>query len=294
MLHKALLSSPKEFRVSIGTQTYCAASVNKSSAMPGDIVTVTVRANTGYGNVKVGVSPSVEVAKVNETTFTFVMPVTDVVVSASASALDFRINVSKTGQGTVTVKSLAKYGETVTVTVLAGANYELDSISASGVTLSGSGNTRTFVMPANDVTITVQFAEIEYWITIGYKEVLGTPTNDWYYGWSNGWGTPVSIGSINRVPYFNNNRSNYLRAVYANYSVVTDGPTGSYYFAGVMESNNSFYVTGTVYFNDGSTWTFNQYNDTGSSKGREIYNKFKKNNGTRAKIVFDQTPSGYL
>ena len=34
MLHKALLSSPKEFRVSIGTQTYCAASVNKSSAMP--------------------------------------------------------------------------------------------------------------------------------------------------------------------------------------------------------------------------------------------------------------------
>lgn len=58
MLHKALLSSPKEFRVSIGTQTYCTASVNKPSAMPGDLVTVTVRSNTGYGNVKVGVSPS--------------------------------------------------------------------------------------------------------------------------------------------------------------------------------------------------------------------------------------------
>ena len=38
MLHKALLSSPKEFRVSIGTQTYCTASVNKSSAMSGDLV----------------------------------------------------------------------------------------------------------------------------------------------------------------------------------------------------------------------------------------------------------------
>lgn len=293
MLHKALLSSPKEFRVSIGTQTYCTASVNKSSAMPGDLVTVTVRSNTGYGNVKVGVSPSVEVTKVSETTFTFVMPFTDVVVSASASALDFRINVSKTGQGTVTVKSLAKYGETVTVTVSAGANYELGSISASGVTLSGSGDTRTFVMPANDVTITVQFAEIECWITIGYKEVLGTPTNDWYYGWSNGWSTSGSIGSINRVPYFNNNRSNYLRGVYAKFSVVTDGPTDSYYFATVEESNNSFIATGTVYFNDGSTWTFNRYNDTGSL-GSGTYNKFKKNNGTRAKIVFDQTPSGYL
>ena len=63
MLHKALLASPKEFRISIGTQTYCAASVNKSRAMPGDLVTVTVRSNTGYGNVKVAVSPSVEVTK---------------------------------------------------------------------------------------------------------------------------------------------------------------------------------------------------------------------------------------
>lgn len=84
MLHKALLFSLKEFRVSIGTQTHCTASVNKSSAMPGDLVTVTVRSNTGYSNVKVVVSPSVEVTKVNVTKFTFVMPFTDVVVSASA------------------------------------------------------------------------------------------------------------------------------------------------------------------------------------------------------------------
>lgn len=160
MLHKALLSSPKEFRVSIGTQTYCTASVNKSSAMPGDLVTVTVRANTGYGNVKVAVSPSVEVTKVNGTTFTFVMPFTDVAVNASASALDFRINVSKTGQGTVTVKSLAKYGEVVTVTASPSNGYELSSVTASGVTLSGSGNTRTFKMPAKDVTVNVTFAEL--------------------------------------------------------------------------------------------------------------------------------------
>ena len=287
MLHKALLASPKEFRVSIGTQTYCTVSVNKSSAMPGDLVTVTVRSNTGYGNVKVGVSPSVEVTKVSETTFTFVMPFTDVVVSASASALDFRINVSKTGQGTVTVKSLAKYGEAVTVTVSAGANYELGSISASGVTLSGSGNTRTFVMPANDVTINVQFAEIEYWITIGYKEVLGTPTNDWYYGWSDGWGAPVSIGSINRVPYFNNNRNDYLNGVFA-YGLTRSSV--ELYFAVVAVSNENFHVTGTVHFNDGSTCKF----EKSVINGIEVYEQFKRNNGTRAKIVFDQTPSGYL
>lgn len=187
MLHKALLSSPKEFRVSIGTQTYCTASVNKSSAMPGDLVTVTVRANTGYGNVKVAVSPSVEVTKVNGTTFTFVMPFTDVVVSASASALDFRINVSKTGQGTVTVKSLAKYGETVTVTVAAGEDYVFDTISSNDVSLSGSGDHRSFVMPAKDVTLSVAFNFIypgytTCHITVGQKLSLRYIS----YGYKNG------------------------------------------------------------------------------------------------------------
>lgn len=168
MLHKALLASPKEFRVSIGTQTYCTASVNKSSAMPGDLVTVTVRSNTGYGNVKVAVSPSVEVTNVSETTFTFVMPFTDVVVSASASALDFRINVSKTGQGTVTVKSLAKYGETVTISASPGEDYVFGAISSNDVSLSGSGNSMSFVMPAKDVTISVAFNFIHPGYTVCY------------------------------------------------------------------------------------------------------------------------------
>lgn len=186
MLHKALLSSPKEFRISIGTQTYCTASVNKSSAMPGDLVTVTVRANTGYGNVKVGVSPSVEVTKVSETTFTFVMPFTDVVVSASASALDFRINVSKTGQGTVTVKSLAKYGETVTVTVAAGEDYVFDTISSNDVSLSGSGNSRSFVMPAKDVTISVAFNFIYPGYTPCHITIGSNKSFIKLYGYKNG------------------------------------------------------------------------------------------------------------
>lgn len=186
MLNKALLSSPKEFRVSIGTQTYCTASVNKSSAMPGDLVTVTVRSNTGYGNVKVGVSPSVEVTKVNETTFTFVMPFTDAVVSASASALDFRISVSKTGQGTVTVKSLAKYGETVTVTVAAGEDYVFDTISSNDVSLSGSGDHRSFVMPAKDVTISVAFNFIYPGYTPCYITVGATSGIFKMYGYKNG------------------------------------------------------------------------------------------------------------
>lgn len=160
MLNKALLASPKEFRISIGTQTHCSVQLSKTSAMPGDKITVTVNPATGYGNTTVGISTNGSVTKVNNTTFTFIMPFTDVVVNASASILSFRINVNKQGSGNVNVKSVANYGEVVTVSFSPGEDYKFGSISISGVGLSGSGNSRTFTMPAHDVTINVVFSEL--------------------------------------------------------------------------------------------------------------------------------------
>lgn len=280
MLHKALLASPKEFRISIGTQTYCTASVNKSSAMPGDLVTVTVRANTGYGNVKVGVSPSVAVTKVNETTFTFVMPYTNVEVSASASALDFRINVSKTGNGTVTVKSLAKYGETVTVTVSAGANYELGSISASGVTLSGSGDTRTFTMPAKDVTIAVTFVEVVYELTVGrcYKD------GDRYFGYVDTY--KETYGSMNKIPYWGD-RSYYLTHLDARESTDSDG---SYYWTDIRANFGYAPDSATLTFKDGVTITLYRGKDYSYSQ----YEQMSKYEGEVATVKFSTAPDGYL
>ena len=280
MLHKALLSSPKEFRVSIGTQTYCTAGVNKSSAMPGDLVTVTVRSNTGYGNVKVAVSPSVEVTKVNETTFTFVMPFTDVAVSASASALDFRISVSKTGQGTVTVKSLAKYGETVTVTVSAGANYELGSISASGVTLSGSGNTRTFKMPAKDVTINVAFVEVVYELTVGYCSQYGSR----YFGYAVL--DRKTCGSMNKIPYWGS-RSYYLTALDARESTDSEG---SYYWTDISANYGYAPDSATLTFKDGVTITLYSAKDYSYSQ----YEQMAKYEGEVATVKFSTAPDGYL
>lgn len=283
MLHKALLSSPKEFRVSIGTQTYCTASVNKPSAMPGDIVTVTVRATTGYGNVKVGVSPSVEVAKVNETTFTFVMPVTDVVVSASASALDFRINVSKTGQGTVTVKSLAKYGETVTVTVAAGQDYEFGSISASGVTLSGSGNTRTFTMPAKDVTIAVAFVEVVYELTVG-----GYSRDDIYYGY--GTTNNGTYGAMNKIPYWQK-RSWYLTELCVRaHAQDSEYPDRLTYTADMRANSGWVPSSASLTFKDGVTIQLTDGNDYSHSQ----YEKLREHIGEVATVKFSTAPDGYL
>lgn len=278
MLHKALLASPKEFRISIGTQTYCTASVNKSRAMPGDLVTVIVRSNTGYGNVKVAVSPSVEVTKVNGTTFTFVMPFTDVVVNASASALDFRINVSKTGQGAVTVKSLAKYGEVVTVTASPSKGYELSSVTASGVTLSGSGDTRTFTMPAKDVTVNVTF-EVAYKLTIKYANDEGAS-----YGYKRIDG-PI-FGEFYPVPYWGNT-GRYLIYFYFRVS-----DSYNYYFHDLLR-NGDFMPGGfTAYFEDGTSFSLPNTSDYG--RWREGYKAFEARNGETARIVFTVPPTGHL
>ena len=173
MLNKVLLATPKEFKISVGSQTYCSVQLSKTSAMPGEKVTFTVTPATGYGNVTAGISTNGSVAKENATTFSFLMPYMDVVVSASASVLAFKINVNKQGNGTVNVKSIANYGEVVTVSFTAGEDYKFGSITISGVALSGSGNSRTFTMPAHDITINVVFSELypgftPCTITIGY------------------------------------------------------------------------------------------------------------------------------
>ena len=198
MLKKSLLANAKTFKVSIGAQTYCTVSSNKAFASPGEIVTLTVSYPTGYSNATVSVSPSAVVNKVNVNTFTFVMPYSDVTVAASASVLSFKISVNQSGTGTVNVKSVADYGETVTITVSPATGYALQSISSGDVTLSGSENSRTFVMPAKNVTITVAFKQdYHVVITVGYYKAMSV----YSYGYSTKLSKP--FGSIDRIPYWN-------------------------------------------------------------------------------------------
>ncbi len=283
MLKKSLLANVKAFKVSIGTQTHCTVSSNKAFASPGEIVTISVSYPTGYSNATVSVSPSVTVNKKNSSTYTFVMPSSDVTVTASASVLSFSIYVNKSGSGTVNVKSVANYGERVTVTLSPGQNYELGSVSASGASLSGSGNTRTFTMPANSVTINVQFTEIECWVTIA----RGWQYDDNFVGYSVG-----NLGSINRIPYWNNNTSSYLRILGLAMRTYSDGDT-IYITYGLL--NNSKYgasdaevVPYTLHFTDGGTYSLT------TDEGRDTYRALNSRVGQRAKVVFNKAPSGYL
>ena len=196
MLKKAILGTPKAFKVSIGSQSHCTASVEKSLYSPGELVTVTIAYNVGHNNAVVGTSTGTPVKKVSDTKYTFLMPNKDVVITASASVMSFKITVNKNDGGNVSVKSVANYGETVTVTLSPAEGYSVGNVSASGVGLSGSGNTRTFSMPAGNVVLNVSF-KLEYHVimTVGYS----SPSRQHHYGYQKD-----SFGSLSRIPYWNN------------------------------------------------------------------------------------------
>ena len=104
----------------------------------------------------------------------------------------YTITVGNVRNGTVTVsKSSAKAGETITVTAVPNAGYELDVIKVNGKAISGN----TFTMPAQNTTVTATFkksaAPKEGWVESGGKYyfyengklVKGwlKDGNNWYY-----------------------------------------------------------------------------------------------------------------
>jgi hypothetical protein len=80
-----------------------------------------------------------------------VLPLIKWMVTAPGSIANGSITVSAT---------YVRYGQTVTVTISPSSGYELNTVSATGATLSGSGDTRTFTMPKDNVTITGSFKAI--------------------------------------------------------------------------------------------------------------------------------------
>lgn len=280
MLKKSLLANAKTFKVAIGAQTHCTVSSNKAFAAPGEIVTLTVSYPTGYSNATVSVSPSVAVNKVNVNTFTFVMPYSDVTVAASASVLSFKISVNQSGTGSVNVKSVANYGETVTVTVSPATGHILQNIASSDVTLSGSGNIRTFVMPAKNVTITVAFRQ-DYHIVVTVGRRSESSPSKRYFGYRTG---SDPIGSVDRVPYWGD-KTKYLDSLYSFYRPASNFVNDTVIIATTEVAISKMYVNGKV-MGDKSTstdCTFLQSSATPVLFGESL-------EGKEVRIKFDPPP----
>lgn len=280
MLNKALLMPPILFKISIGNQSHCSIKLSKNFAMSGELITVTVNPDIGYDNTIVGISTNDTVTKVNNTTFTFIMPSENVIVSASSSLLSFKINVNKQGSGTVNVKSIANYGEIVTVSVIPSNGFRLTSISSNNVNLSGNGNSRTFVMPANDVTLNVAFEDMRVILTCG--RVLG---ESGLPGYANHQGDHA--GSLNRVPYWES-RDKFLSQFFARWDWHTLIHLGAQQNDTLECSFKTIYVNGLPFTlgNLGSGTSTNYFNQGNNNLGLH--------DGKVITLTFDPPPTGFL
>ena len=155
--------------VSVSHITY---SIDKSEKLfEGDTVTITVTPETHYQLLASGVA-IVTSAGTNITfnysgnRITFTMPNDDVQVTLTATALPtYSVTLQFTGSaGSSSIwasKTTGIYeGETITVNVSPASHFNISGWSSSpSVSFSGSGNSRSFVMPNSNVTVSVAMVE---------------------------------------------------------------------------------------------------------------------------------------
>lgn len=155
--------------------------VNSSSTSPvsvaeGERYTVTLTPNTGYEVDTFTVGGTDKKSSLSKNTYTDTMGTSDVAVVATFKKTTYSVSINQQIGGTVSVdKTTANYQDTVTITATPAAGYELSSFSVTDassqtVTVTTSGNTGTFSMPASNVTVRANFGKKNYTIT-----KVGTP-----------------------------------------------------------------------------------------------------------------------
>lgn len=144
----------------------------------------------GYGIVKFEVKYG-QVAKMK---LTFNSSDGTITISeAGSTPQKYNITSAETSSGTFNVnKSTAAENETVTITASPNTNYEVDAVTVTKtdgtetVSVTGSGKSYTFTMPAADVTVNVTFKQISTSTgkTVYFKNTAGW-TTVMCYAWDN-------------------------------------------------------------------------------------------------------------
>ncbi len=147
-------------------------SASKANAHVGDVVSLVQSADSGWTFVSWKVLDE-DGAPVSVSNGSFTMPAKNVTVSATFTAEKYRIRIYDSDNGSVTAdKEYATVGERVNLTAIPLSGYEFATLAvaaADGTTmsLSGTGNSRTFTMPAKDVSVTAAFSPRNYNINVG-------------------------------------------------------------------------------------------------------------------------------
>lgn len=160
------------------------ATVDKAEAAEGETVTITIAPASGY-RLKTIVAGGQILTRVNDTTYTFVMPAEDVEVKVEFEAIPataYKVTVAEAENGTVTVdKAEAAEGETVTITVAPASGYQVKAVTAGEEAITKVNDTTyTFTMPAKNVEVKAEFEAVvaaEYNVTVA-KATNGAVTVD--------------------------------------------------------------------------------------------------------------------
>ena len=154
-------SSLRSYGASVGESLHGSVELTSTDALVGSDVTATITPTAGYevDTVTVNGAPATKIA---ENQYTFTMPTTDAVVDVTYKKIPYNVDLFNDGSATggnysVDVES-ATVGDTVTITVTPKLGYLVDSVAANGVAAINNGDgTYSFVMPAQEVSITVAF-----------------------------------------------------------------------------------------------------------------------------------------
>ena len=163
-----------------------------TAATVGATITPTITPATGYELKTLTVTPAQGsgVESVTVTGGTFVMPQANVTVSAEFQKIPYTISFAAMSNGAVTASkngqpvsetNPANYGDPITLTATPDSGFALSSLSVKDsrntmMELSGNGDTRTFTMPAANVTVSATFEGAPYNLTISNEITGGTVT----------------------------------------------------------------------------------------------------------------------
>ena|GEM_PF-6824695 len=148
--------------------------------------------------------------------------------------------ISATGGSVESNASTQKAGETVTLTLKPSTGYTVNNVSVKNgsntVSVSGSGNTRTFTMPAGNVTVTPSFTETTHTVTV-IRRLYSTGAS------SSSSTTPIQ--TINGVGIDTTGTVNTVDATYGDYSFESfklSNSTNLTVASGSLSDRNSFTI----------------------------------------------------
>lgn len=168
----ALWSTIPLYSVKIISNQNGSVKATPATAAAGTEITLSNTPNTGYRFSSYTVT-DIDSNPITVTNGKFIMPEKNVNVAAIFSAINYTITCSTFTNGSVVAnKTKAVVGQDIILTISPADGYKLETLSVkatdgSTITMTENGNTRTFKMPAKNVTVAATFSVTTYTIICG-------------------------------------------------------------------------------------------------------------------------------